>query len=92
MTVSRPLSCHYCGERILRSAVDPFDHRFDVDGSSQIEKVWHVRCRPDYVPPDSPFQAALQKAKQAIEDARRLPAEEFSAFVSVVELALREQR
>ncbi len=93
MTIARPsLVCHYCGEKIVKKRTDAYDHRFDVSGSSQIEKAWHRSCEANAIPPDSPFQAAVQKAKQSIEDARRLGPDAFGDFVAIVRLALTEQR
>ncbi len=93
MTIARPsLVCFLCGEKIVKKRTDAYDHRFDVSGSSQIEKAWHRSCEPSAIPPDSPFRAALQKAGQSIEDARRLGPDVYLDFCAIVRLALTEQR
>lgn len=81
------LSCRYCGDPIRKKDAEYTE--ITIHGTSS---AYHHRCHPNWVPPDTPFQAAIQKAKQAIEDARRLGAEPFAVFCEVVEIALKEQR
>ncbi len=85
------LKCSVCGEFIRKSG-DDYDDQILVQGHSQIESAVHLSCRPLAIPPDSPFQAAVQKAKQAVEDARRLGPDAFGDFVAIIRLALAEQR
>ncbi len=86
------LICCFC-QTPIRKSHDNFDERYDVTTPpSQIQRAWHRECEPTYVPPDSPFQAAVQKAKQSIEDARRLGPDAFGDFVAIVRLALTEPR
>ena len=88
-----PLLCHYCGERIKRSPAavdDGYDETFFV--SSGIERAYHFRCHPDAIPPDSPLDAAILQAKQAVAHARRLGPEEFQRFGAAVLLLLAEPK
>jgi hypothetical protein len=86
------LTCCYCGGPIVKSRTPAHTEEVLVQGHSQIERAWHRTCEPLAIPPDSPFQAAVQKAKQSIEDARRLGPDAFQDFVAIVRLALTEQR
>ncbi len=83
------LTCEICGEPIRRSK-DSYDERIVVQ-PSHLERAWHYHCLPNSAD-DSPLQAAVQKAKQAIEDARRLDEEAFESFREIVALALYKQR
>ncbi len=86
------LICHYCGEKIVKTHTPAHAEEVLVQGHSQIERAWHRHCEPLAIPPDSPFQAAVQKAKQAVEDARRLGPDAYGDFCAIVRLALTEQR
>ncbi len=87
-----PLLCFYCEKPLIKSKTNAYAQEVLVQGHSQIEKAYHRACEPLAIPPDSPFQAALQKAKQAIEEARRLGPDAYGDFVAIVRLALTEQR
>ena len=92
MTLTR-LHCAFCGDPIRKQDRDPDSgYTAEVDVTTGLERAWHTRCAPDYAPADSPFQAAVQKAKQAISDAQRLSPEEFEEFLAIVGLALERQR
>ncbi len=71
------LTCLYCGLPIRRSK-DSYDECWE---GSAIEHAWHRGCEPLAVPADSPFQAAVQKAKQARKDAERLGMDAYTAFL-----------
>ncbi len=86
------LICCHCGEPIVKAHTPAHAEEVLVQGHSQIERAWHRHCEPLAIPPDSPFQAAVQKAKQSIEDARRLGPDAYGDFVAIVRLALTEQR
>lgn len=88
------LTCFYCHKPLVKKHTDAYDHRFDyVPGQRHaIERAFHRSCEPNYAPPDSPLNAAVQKAKQAIADAHRLSEREQEAFREIVGLALTEQR
>ena len=86
------LTCEFCGEFVKRGSArgnEPYEQKWS---GGRVERAWHSRCVPNYAQPDSPFNAAVQKAKQAIEDARRLGQDEYASFVAVVRLALDAQR
>lgn len=85
------LICEVCSEPIKKADND-HTTRTDIDGTSGIERAWHNRCHPDAIPPDSPLDAAILQAKQAVAHARRLGAEDFQRFGAAVLLMLAEPK
>ena len=84
------LLCDYCGEKIRKSDHEHTEETL-VFGHSQVERAYHTRCAPSYVPPDTPWQAAVAKLKQAVADAKRLSPSEQASFWAVFAI-VSEQR
>lgn len=85
------LTCVYCGEFIKKADSD-HTTRTDITGRTGIERAWHNRCHTDAIPPDSPVDAAILHAKQAVRLARRLGPEEFNQFGAAVLMMLAEPK
>ncbi len=90
MAVRERLKCSACGE-FIRKQGDDYDHQVLVQGHSQIESAIHIACLPTAIRPDTPWQAATQKLKQAVADAQRLGPTEREAFWEVFD-RVKEQR
>lgn len=89
MVSTARLTCVYCGE-FIKKADNDHTTRTDITGTSGIERAWHNKCVQP--PDDSPFDAAVLQATQAVQNARRLGPEEFRRFGAAVMLLLAEPK
>ncbi len=85
------LVCVYCQQPIVKAKTPAYAEEVLVYGHSQIERAWHRACEPLAIRPDTPWQAATQKLKQAVADARRLSPAGQEAFWEVYD-RVKEQR
>ncbi len=86
------LTCHFCGEPIIKAKTPAFAEEVLVYGHSQIERAWHRKCGPNPSPPETPFQAALVAGKQWVANLRNLTPDERAEALSIIDLAHKEQR